>query len=182
MTKNNFLKELENSGADSDIIAYYDELILDRIESGESEESVIASYDIRKIVRALEFESAKKELDVQTNGKKGRGWWIVVLALFSAPVTVPLAISLLAILFSFIVVAFSLVVGAIGGLVMGGIGIVQMIIIGESVQFILFTSGIYLIVLCIVCYVGVWIAKGLVALYRWMLVKFFKVSRRRRVV
>ncbi|MCL2569780.1 MAG: hypothetical protein FWE16_01065 [Firmicutes bacterium] len=177
MNKEQFLAQLNSETGDNELVRYYDELVSDRIEAGEDENTVVASYDVQKIARSAGFEIAKKELHAETQNRRGGRAWIVILALCSVPITIPLAIAFIAIMISFFAVALGLVGGAIGGLVMGAAAVVEMIIIGESASFILLSLGAYLVALAILWILGVLFVRALIIFYNWIVVRFFKFRR-----
>ncbi|MCL2846829.1 MAG: DUF1700 domain-containing protein [Firmicutes bacterium] len=179
-TKKEFLIRLLDETGDTHLVAYYDELISDRVEAGESESDVIKTLDIKRVVRNSEFETARIDLETETRDKRGGRGWVVLLMLFSAPVTIPLAFALLITLISLFAVAIGMVGGAAGGLVMGGLGIVEMIRISEPIGLILLSSGLYLIGLVIIAVLGVWIGRLLIRLYGWIVVNFFRIGKNRR--
>ena len=178
MNKKEFLKKLKNATNDDAIVSYYDELISDRTENGEDEAAVVSGYDIQKIVKGLEFKTAKEELYRSKHNKI----WVVVLALCSTPVTIPLAISFVAIVFSLFVVGISLIVAGVAGSVWTIIGVVELIVLGESFAFILLNLAGGLLALGIVGIMGYYGINGIISFYNWLVVKFFKYSRKNKEV
>jgi len=178
-TKKEFLEKLDWISGDKELVNYYDELISDRIEAGEEEDTVVASLDVRKILRESEFESAKKELAQKSKSRRGNGAVIVLLALFSAPITIPLAFAFLMVTFAFVITGLALVGGAVAGVVFGVMGIVDSIRIGESAELIILQFGIVLVVMAVLGFIGLMLSKLLVRFYRWMIVRFFMAFRRK---
>ena len=56
MNKKEFLDKLKKETNNEKLVAQYDEFIADRVADGESEESVVASYNLKQIVRMHELE------------------------------------------------------------------------------------------------------------------------------
>ena len=188
MHKKEFLNRLAAETRDDEIVSYYDELISDRIEAGESESAVLASYDIKKIVRGLQFETAKKELEQvvetrsTTSGKKSSKSLVVILALCSAPITIPLGIAFIAILFSFLVVALSFFAASVAGVVFLVVGTIELITIGQSAAYIMFHAGSGLLTLGILGVIGFYGVQGMIKLYNITVVYFFRKTRKNKEV
>ena len=178
MNKKEFLEKLLEGGGDDALVSYYDELISDRCENGEDETAVVGGYDVRKILRVVEFETAKKELETQTREKKKTKSWIVVLALCSTPVTIPLAIAFAAIIFALAVSVFAFLVASVAGVFYLIAGAVEMMIMGDSAAAVLLHFGAGLVALGIVGLLGYYGAKGLKICYNWLSIKFFSKARR----
>ena len=56
MNKKEFLDKLKRETLNERLVAQYDEFIDDRVADGESEEAVVASYNLKQIVRMHELE------------------------------------------------------------------------------------------------------------------------------
>jgi uncharacterized membrane protein len=185
MKKQEFLKLLKAEAYDGNIdaamINYYDELISDRIEAGEDEEKVVASYDIKKIVRSMEYETAKKELVEQTKEKKGPKGWVVLALLCSAPVTLPIGIAFAGVLFALCATVIVLLVAAIAGIVFVIGSVVELAIMGEAFRYLLLSFGGGMVALGIVGILGYYGLKWLRALYTWVAVKFFRMRKKGEV-
>ncbi|MCL2850737.1 MAG: DUF1700 domain-containing protein [Firmicutes bacterium] len=176
MNKKQFLKEL-NKSTNYEITSYYDELISDRIEQGEDETSVVASYDIKKILKESEFKVAKKELE--TKSKRGGRGLTVLLVLFSAPITIPLAFAFIIVMLSFLLTSVILIGAPIAGTVYAALSTIESIRINESAEFIILGLGLFLLALAAIGIVGTVLSKYLFRFYKWTLVKFFSMAKRR---
>ena len=111
---------------------------------------------------------AVKEVDTEVFGKKNwRNAWLVVLALFAAPIAVPIALSvgmvavaliitLASVLFSFFAAGFALVIGGIASIAAG------LLVIFQSFPTTLFYAGVGLLLVGI----GAAIVIGTIALSR----------------
>ncbi|MCL2587403.1 MAG: hypothetical protein FWE31_04170 [Firmicutes bacterium] len=181
-TKKEFLETLEKTSNDKELVGYYDELISDRVEGGGEESSVVASLNLRKVLRESEFVSAKNDLTERAQGKRRGRALVVLLALFSVPITLPLAFAFLMTCFAFVITGVALVGGAGAGVVFGIMGIVEAIRIGEAAELILLHSGILLVALVAIAFIGLVLSRVLIKFYRWMVVRFFMAFRRKEAV
>lgn len=105
-------KRLSRTFPDNEIkeaLEYYDEIIDERVEHGETEEQVIASLgEIPTIVSKITAEIVVN----RANSKSVKDAWrnfFIILAICSSPVLVPVAIAFVAVVFS-LVIAFGAVV------------------------------------------------------------------------
>jgi len=64
MNKKEFLEKLMKETSNERLVGQYDEFIDDRVADGEVEESVVASYDLKRIVRMHELEQREKQIQV----------------------------------------------------------------------------------------------------------------------
>jgi|GEM_PF-6759197 len=60
MNKKEFLDKLRKETSNERLVSQYDEFIDDRVADGESEEGVVASYNLKQIVRMHELEQREK--------------------------------------------------------------------------------------------------------------------------
>ena len=137
MNKDQFLEELRKrlSGLPKDDIeeriAFYSEMIDDRMEEGVTQEEAVAGIGaidlvVNQIMAEIPLTKLVKE---RVNPQKRRSTWKNVLFVLGAPVWIPLIIAVIAVLFSFYVVIWAVVLciyaadftfaaGAVAGLVM----------------------------------------------------------------
>jgi len=175
MKKREFLAKLEKM-TDELVAAYYEELISDRIEAGEKESDIISSFDLKKIAR----ESSYKE--IERLSRENRKWktWVVILALFSTPITIPLGfafvVTLLALMVSALAIIFSGIVAPIGTTISG----IQLIVAGYAWLGVMYIC-VGLLVLGALGLFGIYAFTWLRALLRWLLVKFFSFKKNREV-
>ena len=180
MTKKEFLEQLLKTTNDNELVAYYDELISDRIEAGEDEIQVINSLDVKKILKTQEFQTAKRELE-QTSKTKGRWkFWVVFIILLCNPITFPIALGLLIATIILFAVSFGLFAGALAGLGFGLYSTTMMIIQSEPAGAILVTLGATLITAGILGTIGFGFLVILTKFYKWLLVKLFKKSKKEK--
>ena len=154
MNKEEFLaelkKELNNAKLDSkSLIAYYDELISERIDAGEKEKDIIKSIgDIKTLVKTLKLEKALDEAKVKPSVPAGTKVLLAILSLFSLPVLLPLLIVFIVLILCLFIVIISLMI-AFGSAIFGvgafifaaiatifhsGLGIgILLIVIGSSI-------------------------------------------------
>jgi uncharacterized membrane protein len=149
-------------------VNYYAEIIDERVEQGESEEEVIASFgEMNTIVSKITAEIVVN----RSNSKSVKDAWrnfFIILAICSSPVLVPVAIGAVAVVASLVIamvaVVFSLLIAAgailialipvVIGLFATGAGAAE-ILIGIGVAFVVL--GLLTIVV-IKCYqIGVWV-------------------------
>ncbi|MCL2756303.1 MAG: DUF1700 domain-containing protein [Firmicutes bacterium] len=181
MTKQKFLDNLKKQTNDDQLVAYYDELISDRIESGEDEKTVMASYDLNRVLREHEYKAMETKLVEVSKSNKRWKIWVVILALFSTPVTIPLGIAFLAVVFSLAITALSLfAAGVLGGIALIGGGI-QMIINGDSAAFVVLNMSAGLVVLGIMGIIGAIFTRLIIRFIRWMCVKLFGRTQKRQI-
>lgn len=129
---NNFLRELRielnrrnlyQSEID-EIVSYYEEIINDRIDLGESLDQILAGYDVKVIARNSFPQALQRRADENPNQKVSNNVWSLVVFLFSIPVLIPLGVLYIA----FIIVIFALIISCFAVTVSGLLGIVGLII------------------------------------------------------
>ena len=140
MTKRNFLAALQKQLTDlpneevEERLAFYSEMIDDRIEEGSTEEAAVAGVGSVDAIAAqilAELPRTKQKKAKPTSNKRLRAWEIVLLAVGS-PIWLSLAIAAFAVLLALYAVLWSLVIslwavfvslaaGAIGGVAAGAV-------------------------------------------------------------
>lgn len=154
-------------------IAYYEEMIDDRIEDGVSEEEAVSGIgSVETIARQIMSEiPLTKYVKEKMGSKRSLKAWEIALLVLGAPLWIPLVIALLAVLFSVYVVIwsvvvcvyaadFSIAIGALAGIV----GIFTYLQAGNLVG-VLFSlgAGIVCVGLAILLFfVCVWITRAVV--------------------
>lgn len=147
MTKEVFLKELKEKIASLPkeeqykIIFYYDEYISDAVEEGKTEAEVIASIEpIDTLAKQLLENHQKEKVFVEAKEKptlsNGIKVLIAVIALFSVPLTIPLAIFVIVLAFAFILVIIAILVAIFAasvGLLLTSIGLVVTAVQGFTI-------------------------------------------------
>lgn len=127
---NAWLKELETllkkklyQDEVEEIISFYQEMIEERLEKGESIDQILASYDMKKIVKDVTLDSVlKRDLGSYKNLSKSTKQ--ILLLLVSTPLLLPLGIVYIA----FIITAFSLLIAGIAVSISGIFGLIIYII------------------------------------------------------
>ena len=186
MNKEKFLDELRHrlSGLpQEDIeerIAFYNEMIDDRMEEGVSEEEAISGIgSVEKIAQQIMSEiPLTKIVKEKVRPKRSLKAWEIVLLVLGSPLWIPILITLIAILLSVYVVIwaavcciyavdFSFAIGGLGGMV----GIFAYFRAGNPVGALFsFGSGIICAGLAILMFfVSIWITKAVVKLTGRML-------------
>ncbi len=163
MNKSEFLSILKNrlkafkEAEVKEIIAFYDELIEEKKESGINEMDAINGFGtIDNIVSKVTTDLIiTRSNDEKSNPMKN--FWII-LGICASPVLIPLGIALAAVAFSLVVVVFSLFISfaASGiGIIVGLIPmIISMIISNTELSIILLAIGICFIVVAIFGYLS----------------------------
>ena len=194
MIKNEFLLRLQEHTSQEEgerLYHYYSEIIEDRLEAGEDEEAIIASFgDVNKIIQ--EAEATRKVRDFQDKPKLSTGLkaLMAVLLVFASPIvlviTLPLILTLIILIITVVVVLGSLVVSffvvGVAGLLTIILGIVLLF---SSVTVGLFQVGSGLVAIgvgVIGCYLSVKLTKvsviGAKKLCSTIINKFMKKSKR----
>ena len=168
MNKQEFMKKLHEKLSAlpkkevEDRIAFYSEMIDDKIEDGFLEEDAVEEMgDIDKVVSQIvadiPLSSIIKE---KVKPKRSLAVWEIALIVLGSPIWLLLLISMVAVIFSAYLslwaiiislwaVVFSLCVGAVYGVIYGGI----MIIIGDILEYlVIFGMGITCVGLTILLY------------------------------
>lgn len=156
MTKNEFLSSLGTriqalpKEEFDRTIAYYEEIIEDRVEEGMTEEEAVASMEsLDTIVHRIMTETPLKTfVKGKVESKKKMETWQIVLLAVTSPIWIPLVIAFLSTMFGLFMGAIGCVIGlfaATFGLLIGGL----VAVVGSIFVFIsqgaingLFTLGI----------------------------------------
>lgn len=118
MKKEQFLKELKHSLRKFDnneidqVINYYDEMISDKIEMGQTEDSIIASLGSSKdISREVQLDLISNRVQNKNNIEKTSSSFFILFALLLSPALFPIAIVLFVVFFTIIVTSGALMFG-----------------------------------------------------------------------
>ena len=194
MKKNEFLLRLQEHTSKEEgerLYHYYSEIIEDRLEVGEDEEAIIASFgDVNKIIQ--EAEATRKVRDFEEKQKLSSGVkaLLAVLLVFASPlvlaIVLPLAMSAIILVIALIIVLVSLVVSFFGASVAGLLTIiVGVVLLFSSVPVGLFQMGSGLVAIglgVIGCYFSVKLTKaslvGAKKLCSVVINKFMKKGKR----
>lgn len=126
------------------IIEYYDELILEKVENGMSEKEAINSFgDLRNLTNNLKADLVlERSENVKTNSFKN---FLIILAICSTPILLPIGIAFFAVFFSLFIVFLSLVlaftVSSFALLVGAVFGAFQMYALGRDYSTIIMVVG-----------------------------------------
>jgi len=150
MTKQEFMSQLAATIANIQdherykILDYYSELIDDRVENGEAEPEVIASFgSINELAQKIKDDYPDKKMSSASKGviitalAFGSPIWIG-LGIAAISILFSLAVAALSILFSFFVTAFALALSAIVGFFM------SLAMLGGNPQLAFFQIGVCL--------------------------------------
>lgn len=178
MNRKEFLAELDLALSSlpqeerRDALLYYNEYLDDA--GAENEDEAIAQLDsIKEIAARLNAEFAIKEMEENpASPKKGlSAIWIVILAIFSAPITVPLAVGVLGIFLGVVVAAASVVIAfwaAAIGCIFGGLASIVLVFIAGVSPW----TGVIALIGASIASVGLGILLLLVSL--WVTIAFGK--------
>lgn len=106
-----------------EIISYYQEMIEERLEKGELIDDILASYDMKKIIKDVTLDSVLKR-DLGSYKILTKSTKQILLLLISTPLLLPLGIIYIA----FIITAFSLLIAGIAVSISGVFGLIVYII------------------------------------------------------
>lgn len=170
MNKTEFMFELGRAleGLPKDDIleklSFYEEMIADRMEDGESEEEAVTSVgDVDKIaLEIIEEIPLTKIVKEKIKPKRRLRGWEIALICVGFPVWLPLAMSALAIIISLYVVLWSLVVSAwavfasLIGVALGGVvgGVITAIFNNQVAGIVLTSGGLVCAGLAILSFMG----------------------------
>lgn len=176
----NFYTEyLQDGGFDT-----YDKAVSELGSPKQLARKVLADYSIR-----LMGSSSSERSSVKRDGNEVRTIWLIILGILSTPLTIPLAIAVLAVLFGFVVTVFALVVSLVAivlavfitGVVVLGLGIG---VIAQSMSTgLLYIGGGLLTLGAFIMLVPalIWVVRGLINVTarfsRWL---YSKLSRKNR--
>ncbi len=140
-----------------EIIAYYEEMIDDRVEHGELIDNVLSDYDPKEIAR----QTIPNIITKRTNAheKTTKNIWLLVLVLFSTPILIPLGVAYL----SLMIVALSLIISGIA-VMFGGVfaviaQLVRALITGLALPEFMISLGLSLVAFAICLIVGYYLVK-----------------------
>jgi len=158
-----------------DVIEYYREYLLDAgIETYEQAvdelgtprslaRKVLADYSIRS--SSQESQSTKSRSDIQATKNNVKTVWLIILALLSTPVTIPILLVIGALFIAFAAVIFSLIVAAFAVfLSVIAVGIVG-VVVGVTTLFQAPWTGIFYLGMGLAALGGSWLC--------WLIVKWF---------
>lgn len=147
-----FLKELEKELKNNrlyqseidEVLSYYEEMITERFENGESMDKILSSYDVKLITRMFVPQTLSKR-KLETNKEVTSSVWLLVLFLFSIPVLIPIGVMYVV----FLVVVLSLIISAVAVGITGIVGFIALILklgtINAGAPVWLVSTGAYLI-------------------------------------
>lgn len=168
-----FLKELEKELKNNrlyqseidEVLSYYEEMITERFENGESMDKILSSYDVKLITRMFVPQTLSKR-KLETNKEVTSSVWLLVLFLFSIPVLIPIGVMYVV----FLVVVLSLIISAVVVGITGIVGFIALILklgtINAGAPVWLVSTGAYLIGITI----GIIVLYYLIVLF-WYIVK-----------
>jgi len=136
MNKAEFIKALDielarfDASEKKEILAYYNELIDEKIERGYSEAQAVASIGkIKDVSAGIKADLVNIRLTKRSSlSKISNSFWMLILVLFASPILLPVGIAFLAIFFSVSVTLLSLVLGFGLGAVVTAVAAIPIVI------------------------------------------------------
>ena len=159
-------------------IAYYEEMIDDRMEDGMTEEEAVASLEDVSVIAERILQDTPIVTLVKTTVKPKNGWntAAVIAAIIGSPVWVAILIALVAVVVC-VVIALWAVVVVIGAVVVALVAVGILLLIspifmmssGLPTAMICFAAGLCLVGIALLGFVGVkYLAKGIAFLCKLM--------------
>lgn len=190
MNKNEFvlkLKEaLKGKFSDSEIaeaVSYYEELILEGIDSGKTEEEIVSGFgEINKIVAKITTDI----VDNRENSKNIKGSWksfVAIVAVCTSPVLIILAIAFTAIVIGLFIWFIGMVIGIFSSMIVALVATVPLIIelfsgtLGLGDGFIVI--GIFIFALSLLGALVIWVYNLSVFLFNKITKLFSKVIKKK---
>ncbi|MDD3382494.1 MAG: DUF1700 domain-containing protein [Bacilli bacterium] len=190
MNKNEFvlkLKEaLKGKFSDSEIaeaVSYYEELILEGIDSGKTEEEIVSGFgEINKIVAKITTDI----VDNRENSKNIKGSWksfVAIVAVCTSPVLIILAIAFTAIVIGLFIGFIGMVIGIFSSMIVALVATVPLIIelfsgtLGLGDGFIVI--GIFIFALSLLGALVIWVYNLSVFLFNKITKLFSKVIKKK---
>ena len=159
-------------------LAYYEEMIEDRIEDGMTEEEAVASLEDVSVIAERILQETPIVTLVKTKVKPRNGWTTaaIVAAIIGSPIWVSILIAIAAVVFSVFVAFWAVVISvaaAMISIILAGLAllIAPIFMIGASlpVALMCFAAGLGVIGIALVGFVGVkYLAKGIAFLCKAM--------------
>lgn len=161
-----------------EIIKYYEEMIAERLSSGENIDDILRSYDIKKIVfditpEVLMNRENKSYLQMSKSTKQ------LLILLLGSPVLLPLGIVFIAVLIfivSMIATSVILLISALFGMATGFIEIIQA---GLTLPNIIGVIGFELMIFSMLILVSLWLYHLMTALLKKMIQWFSRIALKR---
>lgn len=169
MTRDEFMQRLKtelrgfSSAEVGRMLEYYDELFSDSLEAGKTEEEITASLETPEaIAQRMRVDLAFLRAEQEPSAKSMNTVLIILLGVFALPIGLPLAIAVVAVLFSVAMVAISLLVtgvalvAALGvsGLAILVVGVYAVVSGGPLVGFAMVGAGLFCIGLTLLTAIG----------------------------
>ena len=194
MKKNEFLLKLQEHTSKEEgerLYHYYSEIIEDRIEAGEDEETIIASFDdVNKIIQEAEATRKVRIFEEKPRLSTGVKALIAVLLVFASPIVLvialPLVLTAILLVLSLLIVLVSLVasffIAGIAGVLSILMGAVMLFSSGPAGLFQMGTGFVAIGIGVIGCYFSLKLTKisilGAKNLCGVIINKFMKKSKR----
>lgn len=171
------LSQLPESEIDKHL-AYYEEMIDDRMEDGMTEEEAVASLEDVSVIAERILQDTPIVTLVKTKVKPKNGWTTaaVVAAIIGSPIWVSLLVALVAVVISVFIAFWAVVISiaaAMVAIILAGLALliapIFMISAGLPVAMMCFAAGLGVVGIALLGFVGVkYLAKGIIFLCKAM--------------
>ncbi|MBU1141278.1 MAG: DUF1700 domain-containing protein [Firmicutes bacterium] len=158
------------------IVSYYEEMIQERLDSGESIDDILSDYDAKEIAKSMTAEVVMKRAN-DTYKSIAKSSKQLMVFLLSSPLLIPLGFAYMIVLivavslmFSFVVVIFASLVGMIGlflNMYQSGLGQ------NEVIGFI----GVGLMVLSLLILLSIWLYQAVQRLAKKLIYIFSSMAK-----
>ena len=180
-----WLKELEYALQEkfyaeeiTDIIDYYEEMISDRVATGEKIDDVLSAYDIKEIIKEVTPEVLIKRENSSVN-RVSRSTKQLILLLLGTPILLPLGILYLAILIVVVAIMIAITIGIFTGL----IGFIGLLItsVQTSIELpnLIGISGLGLVSFGLLMLFSIWLYQITTKLWKKLIVWFSKLAHKK---
>ena len=157
------------------IIDYYEEMINDRIQTGEDEKEVLAEYNIDSIVKEMTLDVLVKR-ENNTLGYVSKSLKQLLIILLSTPLLIPIGalfLVILILLFSIAITSFSIVFAS---LLVFIVFLIDLFSTGLTISETFGLLGISLMAISVIFLCSYWIFSFMYNLLKNMLTKFTKLA------
>ncbi len=190
MNKVEFINALDNELArfdaseKKDILAYYNELITEKVERGYSEAQAVASIgSIKDISAGIKADLVNIRLAKRSSFSKiTHSFWLLLLVLFASPILLPVGIVFLAVFFALAVTCLSLVAGFGVGACACAISAIPIVIkayTSSGVAGALFVSGVMLVAIAVFVLLTIAMFKVTISLLKSVVAILAKIIKKK---
>lgn len=190
MNKAEFIKALDNELArfdaseKQDILAYYSELVDEKVERGSSEAQAVASIGrVKDISAGIKADLVNVRLTEGSSlSKIAKSFWLLLLVLFASPILLPMGIAFLSVFLGITIAFFVLVVGFGGGAVVSviaAIPIVSKAYASLGIGGAVLVSGVMLVVVALLSFLALCMFKITISILKRIVVALAKIIKKK---